>query len=177
MWSCNLSERCVPSKMAGPTGLEPATSGVTGLRSNQLSYDPAMSTAWASEWWEVQDSNLRHPACKADALPAELTSPKRETSEKERERATLRSRSTEAVEDNRAARWRQGDGASTLQAGQGGITRRRARPAGLRRLRSAFPPRNRAGRASGPRGPRSPPSSFPTARRCAWWSRLDSSRP
>ncbi len=30
-------------KMAGPTGLEPATSGVTGQRSNQLNYGPALS--------------------------------------------------------------------------------------------------------------------------------------
>ena len=30
-------------KMAGTTGLEPATSDVTGRRSNQLNYVPAMS--------------------------------------------------------------------------------------------------------------------------------------
>jgi hypothetical protein len=29
------------TKMAGPTRLELATSGVTGRRSNQLNYDPA----------------------------------------------------------------------------------------------------------------------------------------
>jgi hypothetical protein len=32
------------SKMAGVAGLEPVTSAVTGQRSNQLSYTPAMGT-------------------------------------------------------------------------------------------------------------------------------------
>jgi hypothetical protein len=34
-------ERRVWVKLAGATGLEPATSGVTGRHSNQLSYAPA----------------------------------------------------------------------------------------------------------------------------------------
>ena len=59
-------------ELAGSTGLEPAASGVTGRRSNRLSYDPAK---WCSSggrlgnasrsnaehcegWWAVQDSNL-----------------------------------------------------------------------------------------------------------------------
>jgi hypothetical protein len=33
-------EKAWGKKMAGVTGLEPATSGVTGQRSNQLSYTP-----------------------------------------------------------------------------------------------------------------------------------------
>jgi hypothetical protein len=47
--------------MAGSTGLEPAASGVTGRRSNQLNYDPEPRTKEGSfilTYWAVQDSNL-----------------------------------------------------------------------------------------------------------------------
>ena len=42
------------SKLAGLTGFEPATSAVTGQRSNQLSYNPI----WGIFWWRGEDSNL-----------------------------------------------------------------------------------------------------------------------
>ncbi len=56
--------------LAGSTGLEPAASGVTGRRSNQLNYDPKNSfdgdvamrlrtfLSQRPAWWAVQDSNL-----------------------------------------------------------------------------------------------------------------------
>ena len=61
----SLSEvRC---GVAGVTGLEPAASGVTGRRSNQLSYTPYLDS-----WWAMTGSNRRPSRCKRDALPAEL---------------------------------------------------------------------------------------------------------
>jgi hypothetical protein len=53
--------------VAGSTGLEPAASGVTGRRSNQLNYDPKQvirlkpdttTTCDGPTEWAVQDSNL-----------------------------------------------------------------------------------------------------------------------
>ena len=62
--------------MADRTGLEPATSGVTGRHSNQLNYRSATNAKRTDvKWWVVQGSNLRPSPCKGDALPAELTTP------------------------------------------------------------------------------------------------------
>ena len=69
--------------MAGLTGLEPATSGVTGRRSNQLNYNPMKISAPLTGtvmWWAEQGSNLRPVACKATALPTELSARKTEYS-------------------------------------------------------------------------------------------------
>ena len=41
------SEETRERRMAGSTGLEPAASGVTGRRSNQLNYDPDTCVALA----------------------------------------------------------------------------------------------------------------------------------
>ena len=39
--------------MAGAAGLEPVTSAVTGQRSNQLSYTPAMGVVRLKDAWET----------------------------------------------------------------------------------------------------------------------------
>src|SRR5260370_40280149 len=72
--------------MAGTTGLEPATSAVTGQRSNQMNYVPA---EWASHgWWAVSDSNGGPSGCKPKALTAELTAPHHRTGSTEHRECT-----------------------------------------------------------------------------------------
>ena len=84
--------------MAGVTRLELATSCVTGMRSNQLSYTPseknrkekttmqkihnakinaepkgpASRSSQSEGWWVMTGSNCRPSPCKGDALPTEL---------------------------------------------------------------------------------------------------------
>jgi hypothetical protein len=62
--------------MAGPTGLEPATSGVTGQRSNQLNYGPGCLPSetwtiivdfWAAIKYEPSDCDPEH--CPEGPLP------------------------------------------------------------------------------------------------------------
>ena len=78
-------------KVAEPTGLEPATSDVTGRRSNQLNYDSARNIDdfrlpisdlekvslnrqseidnWQCNWWARRDSNPQPLPCKGSRLP------------------------------------------------------------------------------------------------------------
>ncbi len=55
--------------LAERTGLEPATSGVTGQHSNQLNYRSALETLLLVPWWVLRVSNPRPSPCKGDALP------------------------------------------------------------------------------------------------------------
>src|SRR5690349_12951219 len=59
--------------MAEPTGFEPATSDVTGRRSNQLNYDSAFQISnlrfEISDWWARRDSNPQPLPCKGSRLP------------------------------------------------------------------------------------------------------------
>ena len=67
----HLTSRLNFYKPMGLSGLEPPTSRLSGVRSNQLSYKPIFQKLKAFEWrW--RDSNSRPPACKAGALPTEL---------------------------------------------------------------------------------------------------------
>ncbi len=62
-------------RMVGRGGLEPPTSRLSGVRSNQLSYRPQKSgnpDRRSRGWWSLPGSNRRPSACKADALPTEL---------------------------------------------------------------------------------------------------------
>ena len=62
------------SNLATRKGLEPSTSSVTGWHSKPTEL-PGQITTKAC-WWALQGSNLWPPACKAGALPAELSAHK-----------------------------------------------------------------------------------------------------
>ncbi len=56
-------------EVAERTGLEPATSGVTGQHSNQLNYRSTSNAFTGDAWWVLRVSNPRPSPCKGDALP------------------------------------------------------------------------------------------------------------
>ena len=62
--------------LVGSNGLEPSTSRLSGVCSNQLSYEPVGTVIFTSfgidVWWRLAGSNRWPPACRAGALPAEL---------------------------------------------------------------------------------------------------------
>ena len=58
--------------VVGLDRLELSTSRLSGVRSNHLSYRPVVIWLQPSHWWSWTGLNRRPPACKADALPAEL---------------------------------------------------------------------------------------------------------
>ena len=55
-------------------GLEPATCWLQISCSTNWATPASYLRTLFKKWWELQGSNLWHPACKADALPAELNS-------------------------------------------------------------------------------------------------------
>ena len=57
--------------LVGSNGLEPSTSRLSGVCSNQLSYEPIFLNLLRF-WWRQAGSNRWPPACRAGALPAEL---------------------------------------------------------------------------------------------------------
>jgi hypothetical protein len=85
-----------PKSMAGATGLEPATSGVTGRRSNQLSYAPAAST-WAGTPTPPAGGCQASPsrssrATRPERLPYDTSTSSSRRSTRSRRRSTLSSR-------------------------------------------------------------------------------------
>ena len=63
-----VEKRLLTRLLAVWTGLEPATSAVTGRHSNQLNYQ----TKYLIKWWFRAESNHRHEDFQSSALPTEL---------------------------------------------------------------------------------------------------------